>query len=37
MDEIRLKRAEARKEKAAQEFNDKFQVKLTDICDAEKK
>lgn len=37
MDEIRAKREEARKERAAREYNEKFQVKLTDICDAEKK
>lgn len=32
MDEIRARREEAKKEKAAKEYNEKFQVKLTDIC-----
>jgi len=36
MDEIRARRVDARKEKAAREYNDKFQVKLTDMCEEKK-
>lgn len=36
MDEIRARREEAKKEKAAKEYNEKFQVKLTDLMEAKK-